>query len=354
MRNFMSTREVRDIRQVNVMNDIKALQADPSKGSNTVSRYLRGFSEEEIGFALPGRSRSNLDSSVGRKLRIRLLPHNPYFLRDVAEARAWLGLADDLFEIDDSARQYSELLRGQETLAADEKYAGFVMVATRSRIAPLADHAIEADLIRGFLRVYQRSVGPWSDQLPDRIVTAALAASTAFGRIDDRPSWLPYSVDGPVEASVDALLTRYRLPNSVHFQLRSFLLSGTITHIEHLEPDQVTVHRNGDPLDPDSFEIIVSGVDELMTRNTWNDIYDRLFLKLLTPKLNSRGMTRVPYSVVSESDYLDYLPVLNDLVGSGGGRSEAIARHPRLFVEQWTIDRRVKALLELLAPRELT
>ena len=348
----MSTRVVRDIRRVTVLNDIKALQSDPTKGSNAVSKCLRDLSEEDIRFALPGRSRSKLYSSIGRKLRVRLLPHNPYFLRDVVEVRVWLGLADDLFEINRSARLYSELLRGQTGQAADEKFAVFETMTSRSRLLPLPNHAIEADLIRVFLWAYQRNVERFIDRLPKRIVSSALSASAAFGRIDDWPSWLPYSADGPVEASVEALLTRYRLPDSVRSQLTSFLLSGTITHVEHLEPDSVSVHRNGDPLDPDSFDITVSGVDEFTTRVAWDGIYDQILLKLLTSKLNSRGLTRVPHAIVSEDDYLDFIPVLNDLVESGISESEAIARHPQLFVDQRTIERRSTELIELLAPRE--
>ena len=221
---------------------------------------------------LPRRGRAILDSSYGRELRVRLLPHNFYFKADVAVVRHVLGIADGHIGEDDWPEPES-----LDWLAQAEGGERLLGSMRRGQAASwwLDVHRAAAN---------KQELPEEPPGVPDWLTASACASGGVDLTSPALPSWIlrepdipePYAsrfdLTVPLERMAARLVERYRLPWASVPAVEFHALTQDDDYLRNVSPFDVTVELTEGMLGS-ALRVTVDGLDEYTTPRQWAAVW---------------------------------------------------------------------------------
>jgi hypothetical protein len=215
---------------------------------------------------LPRRQKGIEHSSYYRSLRVKLLPYNPYFKYDVANLRRLFHIPEgqiadlDLGQFPNRQKPWDE-----EELLPSARAAAYwleihrgiaVKKGNRLRLPPLPRWLI--DSARTKLTFDNHAPLSWLEKKPD--VPSRYAG--------------PFNLALPIDRCVATLIERYQLPWCCDSSLRFFILTEDGKYLGRIFPLDVTVESIEAPIGA-AFRIAVDSIDEYLTKQQWDEVFDR-------------------------------------------------------------------------------
>ena len=233
--------------------------------------------------ALPRRRRGAEYSSYYRALRVHLLPHNPHFLRDIADLRKLFQIPDgqiaklDLTQFPDRKAPWDEF---DETRS--EEAAGYWLEIHRHHFLKLP-------------------LGDWIPPLPRWLIDSAHTVPVFGDHAQigwlQKESTVPeryatcFDLRVPIDRCVTRLIERYQLPWLCGPNLQRFMLTQDSTLLHSIFPVDIEIEGVTTSIG-EAFAITVVGIDEFTTRKQWNDIFDKYVRPRQEYYLERRGSLR--------------------------------------------------------------
>jgi hypothetical protein len=335
-----------DITQENVSQALKQLkEEDPVRGelrARRIQRALDGLLKKKV---FRRRKLKLEQTTAGTKARVALLPENPHLYSDVEEIRRALGIPDDHIHVKKTSHRSPPL--------------GHL---DPSRLIRLE----EGELASRWMWVHRQahlglpiSMGD-DGTLPEEMWESAKAnCRVPLDRIDV-PEWLrrppagpePYSENGaPFDRAIGRLMERYGLPWHLSSPLSFYVLTRDLDRITDMEwmPVSVTYEESSALRDPDAFSLHIFGLDEFVTKEDWDRVWNRYVRprqELLWEERGSRPRTVRGFSL---KVLRQFLPSYGRKVNLGFTIRQL---HAETLMEkdQETIRRSMRILEKLLAP----
>lgn len=226
------------------------------------------------------------ETSQGLRARLALLPRNPHLELDIRIVRQALGIPD----------------KHLRAAPGDAIWQAAARLAKPEAIRQV----VEDELAAEWLYAHREAAGhPFPGWDPVRLPESALKVARASAAVDlaNMPghAWLqaapadgaPADAGVPIERAVARLIERHRLPptRAAVGRLSRHLLTGNPAWLEGWDFSIALVQPPGQPLDVgyDSASVTVVGLDAYVTREDWNEIWERVVKPRQALALASRG-----------------------------------------------------------------
>lgn len=215
---------------------------------------------------LPRRGLGREHFSYDRELRVKLLPVNPYFQRDIDDLRQVLCLPEgqiaaiDIGQFPDRNAPWDQ----GDTLDSSTAFGAWLSV-----------HRSVAG---------KKEIDPFLPPVPQWLIDSA-SSKLKFGRQAPLP-WLSkrpniperhahrFDLKMPLDRCVARLIELYGLPWYSQPNLCVFILTKESKSLENIFPFDVSTNGIPEP-EGGALTITVDGIDEYTTKRQWQDIFDR-------------------------------------------------------------------------------
>jgi len=215
---------------------------------------------------LPRRIKGIERSSYFRHLRVKLLTHNPYFSQDVSDLRTLFHIpAKQITDIDLSQFTDRKSPWDKNDTLDSEDAAGFWLEIHRH-------HFLKAPL------------GDWVPPLPQWFTDSAHILPV-FGE-NAQISWLKkepsiperfikyFNLVIPLDRCIARLIERYQLPWLCGINLRRYIMTRRVAYLRSIFPYDIEINYVTTGIG-EAFTITVDGIDEFMTKQHWNEIFNK-------------------------------------------------------------------------------
>lgn len=303
--------------------------------------------EPQLQKALPRRRQGIECSSYYRNLRVKLLPHNPYFKQDVVNLRK-------LFHI-------------PEGQIANVDLTGFSTRPTPWDTWDVLDSELATTYWFDIHQCHFLGLD-MPDDLPPLPQWFVDSTTTPIPGKGSPPGWLSkqpnvperhakwFDLRVPLVRCVAVLIQDYQLPWLCGLNLQRFILNQNEAYLLSIPPFDITIDPVTEPVE--SFTISVDFIDEYATKQQWDEIYD----KYIRPRQDLYWERRgdLPHSKQIELEGLLepwFIQLYTYMVEKGIGADRALnelSQNQKLAyenVDSSTVYKRVKRLDAICRPK---
>lgn len=338
---------VRDLTAQGYFEALTQMRKGNPAGARRVERALAPFLEERV---FPRRRLSWHQSSEGLRARLSLLPANPHVEQDIRVVREVLGIPEDQIKPcpdDQLWKEVSQRLKRKEV----------------RRI-------VEGNLCGKWHRVHQETAVKSEPWFSEALRQSAVASAKVDLRDKNVSAWLqvppsgPAPYDGnaaPLDWAAGRLVERHGLPWSAGVNLSYYILTENPEWVTKLETLFLDVTTGNDSPGSGTFNMSIRGIDEFVTKDDWDILWDRYVRPRQVSLREHRGMQPEGSRAVDISRLQKMLPVYRAMVQQNLRLSEILkGRRPPLECDEIgdilnesdaeTVRRTIRDLKKLLAP----
>jgi hypothetical protein len=231
------------------------------------------------------RQKEWFETSEATRARLALLSDNPHFNADVHTVRAVLQIPTGHIQTTQKHplwKQLQDIVQLERIRRVVDSTVASVWLDIHRRIASGLT-AEEEDGKWLSRELYESAIKSAGVDLQAKEVTEWLhhqhGESQSFRGLDSPIDWFTYR-----------LVYRHRLPHHIFTAITMFILTQDKSWIEGLEPLHIDINHDDSSEDPEAFNITVRNVDEFITKDDW----DRVWNNYVKPRQNilweKRGM----------------------------------------------------------------
>jgi len=261
---------------------MKKLRQKDAALAGRVERILAPILEKRI---FPRRQREWFETSEGTRVRLSLLPQNPYVQIDVKVAREILGIPHNHITVTEEHPLWDVLI--------NEIRPGGI-----KRI-------IEGNLASEWIHIHRRAALGLPVEidevvlLPDAMKESAFTSAKVELSTPEIPVWLCPSVSdselykerqSPIDWTANKLIQRHRLPGHILTPISFYILTQDLSWLEQLETLSISIRPSDNSDDEESFDITVRMIDEFLTKNDWDRIWTTYIRSYQASLWERRGM----------------------------------------------------------------
>jgi hypothetical protein len=320
----------------------KLRKANPSL-ARWVERALEPFLADKI---FPRKKVKWQETSEGTRLRLGLLPYNPYLKQDVAAIRFSLGIPEEQVKAKKNSPEWEDL----KVLVKPS----YIRKVLESNLVG-AWHFLHCQAAVG-----QEALLTGQENLPPAMVESAIGSARINLKADNIPGWLQQPLAGPapynnlvapVDRAAGRLVERYAVPWHAFLPLVYYILTENPEFLKDIEPFDVKISQTNTPLTAwAAFAIIIKNVDEYTRKEDWDRIWERMIKPRQEKLWELRGTKPQGRRSHDIRRLQDYLPLYNKIVVEKKTVPQVLADPEAGDREQDTVRRAMIDLSKLLKP----
>lgn len=310
-----------------------------------VERNLEPFLANNV---FPRKKLKWQETSEGTRLRLGLLPDNPYLKQDVAAIRLALGIPEEQVKAKINSPEWKEL----EVLVRPS----YIRKVLEINLAG-AWYFLHCQAVAG-----QEAMLKAQENLQPASAESAICSARINLKADTIPGWLqqpvacpaPYNnLVAPVDRAAGRLVERYAVPWHAFLPLVYYILTENPDFLKDIEPLDVKISQTNTPRTTwAAFAINIKNVDEYTRKEDWDRIWERMIKPRQEKLWELRGAKPQGRRSHDMRRLKDYLPLYNKIVAEKKTIPQVLADPEAEDREQETIRRAMDDLSSLLKPVE--
>ncbi len=343
----------RDLTPEGYREALSRLKASDPNAARQVERTLEPYLKERI---FPRKKVGWQNSSQGLRVRLALLPGNPYLKADIKVVRRVLGIPQDQIKPDKDDPLWKDI--------------------ASSKIKPKSVRKVWEGNVAGLWHVAHTllALGKEDDlsneELYDSLQATMRLSAIKSARVqftdEDVPEWLkqiptgepPYDSTGaPLDRAVGRLVERHRLPWHAASPLTVYVLTENPEWVKDIELFSVsTSHSYYRSYKTNAIGITVEGIDEFITFKDWQRLWERYIKRIQEKAFRERAMKPHGRKTVDLERLKEYLPLYQEVIRRYKSINEFVDNKTESYGElyqdqdQETVRRALKDIESLLRP----